>query len=229
MSTFLPAALRTWLLVIRRPGAFFREHEEAASPLAFAIVVYLAAAASAIVANLWALGHQPAALLLGGVGGLLLGGLGLLLWLGLGGALLHGGLRAVGVRGRPLRDTYACLCYASAPLVFLHIPYVGLVLGPLWTLALGFVGVRSVHGISRRRAVAALAVPVAGLSLVLLLGGDALASNTSGAGAAAAGLLAGDRVLVWCPGDGRRTGGWLKTQRGTRAGSACPRLASSRR
>ena len=182
-----------------------------------------------MVANLWALGHGPVALLLGGAAGLLLGGLGLLLWLGLGGALLHGGLRAVGVRGRPLRDTYACLCYASAPLVFVHIPYVGLVLGPLWMLALGFVGVRSVHGISRRRAVAALAAPVAGLSLVLLLGGGALAARAHGAAGAAAALLAGDRILVWCPADGQGAGGELRTQPETTAGSACPRLASSRR
>lgn len=201
----LPAAprraLQTWLALIRRPDAFFAAPPpDAAAPWPFALGVYALSFASGLAMQLFAIGHGPLVIALGAGAGLLLGLLSVPFWVLLGGLLLHGGLRLAGT-ARPLSETYRCLCYASAPLLLAHVPFIGLPLGLGWALCLGVLGVRRAHRTTPLRATLAAALPVAlvlGLAAALgaALGTTQVTAGVASVGATARALVPGDRLLV---------------------------------
>lgn len=199
MGAFTLSALRTWLAVIRQPGRFFSGGKPATAAAPFALLLYVLSLGSAAVLNLWALGHHPHAIALGGIAGALVGLVAMLLWVGVGGTLWHGGLRLSGAHTGSLGDTWRCLCYASAPLVVLHVPFVGAIPALAGMLALGVIGMRCVHRVSVPRALFGLSLSLSLLAVVFLAGCRAFGSTAVQVGEPGAGLLRGDRLLLLRP------------------------------
>lgn len=79
--------------------------------------------------------------------------------LGLNIVFVHVGVRLFVKDARPLGVTARGLCYSVAPQVAVIIPFLGWLVAAPWSLFLAVAGVRTLHGTSTGRAVAAVFVP----------------------------------------------------------------------
>jgi len=73
--------------------------------------------------------------------------------------LTHLGVRLFVRNSQSIGVTGRALCYAVAPQVVAIVPFLGWLVGPLWSLFLAVVGVQRVHRTSTGRAAAAVIVP----------------------------------------------------------------------
>lgn len=88
-----------------------------------------------------------------------------------GSAAAHVGVRLLASRPRSLGATARSFSYAVGPQVLLAVPFLGSVLGGLWTLVLGVLGLREAHRVSTLRAVGILVVGFFVLFVGLMLAG----------------------------------------------------------
>lgn len=78
-----------------------------------------------------------------------------------GGAITHVSLIIVGGAKKPFETTFSILCYTGgASLIFEFIPCCGWVVGTVWYLVAGTIGLSTVNGIGKGRALAALLLPL---------------------------------------------------------------------
>lgn len=78
-----------------------------------------------------------------------------------GAALTHISLIVVGGAKKPYETTFRVLCYTGgASLVFEFIPCCGWLVGTLWYLVVGVIGLSTVNGIGKGRALAAFLLPL---------------------------------------------------------------------
>lgn len=168
------------------PGGFFRRLDPDvpfSRPLLYYLVVTVA---SALFSTLWSMsGGGPAlppemteALGYGGLGdpesrGWLLfefflspflALLGLAIWT----VLIHPFCRLFSDSRRPISETARVLCYASGPAVLSIVPWVGGLLGTIGVLVLTVIGLRERHRTTTGRAVAAVLLPVIGVTVLLV-------------------------------------------------------------
>lgn len=176
--------VRTLAATLREPGAFFRGvpwDAAAARPVLFYLLVTVAAALGSLFWEAaFARGATPWMAELGlaspelNAGTALLGffftPFAALAWLALWGLLLHLFVLFLARDGRRgLGATFRAVCYASSPGLLALVPFVGPVVGSVWTLVLTAIGVREAHRMSGGQA--AGAVILAALTPIVLFVG----------------------------------------------------------
>lgn len=82
-------------------------------------------------------------------------------------AFTHLGVRIFVRDGEQIGVTARGLCYASAPQLLAVIPFLGWLVGPLWSLVLAVVSVRELHRTNTGSAIAAVIVPLLAVSVGL--------------------------------------------------------------
>jgi len=82
--------------------------------------------------------------------------------------LFHTVLVLIAKKRKSLRTTLVATCYGCAPMILAIIPFVGLPLGGLWTMALQVIALASLHRISPLQAIVAVLAPSGILFLVLM-------------------------------------------------------------
>lgn len=95
-------------------------------------------------------------------------------------AVIHAGLWIFGGARRGAGTTLRVLCYAYGPAVFAVMPFVGPLIGWVWTVVLAIVGLSSAHRTDGWRAALAVLLPLAGLFALALFLGMILAIATVG-------------------------------------------------
>lgn len=83
-------------------------------------------------------------------------------------ALIHPFCRLFSDVRRPISETARALCYASGPAVLSVVPWVGGLAAAAGVLVLAVIGVRERHRLTTGRAVAAVLVPVVGVTVLLV-------------------------------------------------------------
>lgn len=173
-----PADLfRTWRESLFDPGAFFRRVPWA-GPLPRPVLYYLLVTVVAALFTLWwsalGIGFTPPVGLTGGepVGGSrsaeallqffatpFVALFSLLLWT----LVLHllVLLLVPAERRRGPTATARALCYASGPTIFSAVPFLGTLVGMVWSVVLQVVGLREAHRTTTGRAVAIVLLPLA--------------------------------------------------------------------
>ena len=93
--------------------------------------------------------------------------------------LYHICLIILGSAKRDLEATFRVICYASGPQLFNIVPFLGTVVGPLWQLVLGIVGIKVVHKTSYARSAVAAFLPTFFCCGIILLGLVAVAGGVT--------------------------------------------------
>jgi hypothetical protein len=188
----LTGFFRTLGDLLFHPGRFFQtlEGEGWAEPLAFALIVSTFGLLGALFWNLLVMAPIAAP---GDVAGLAsfsrldqgmtvalmaVSPLLVLLNLGVGSLCWWGSVAMLGAV-REFTPAWRIFCYAQAGMALALIPFFGLLVAGLWTLALMYSGAKKVYGFSAWSTLAALAIFLslqAVLGMLLLLGLAALAS-----------------------------------------------------
>lgn len=91
--------------------------------------------------------------------------------LAVGSAAAHVGARLLASRPRSLGATARSFSYAVGPQLLLAVPFVGSVVGGVWTLVLGILGLREAHRVSTLRAVGIVVIGFFVLFVGLMLAG----------------------------------------------------------
>jgi hypothetical protein len=199
-ASAIDALGKTWIDSMFRPKQFFAAmpKEESSKPaLVYGLILGLVSTfislfwsfilagapseqevtAEAIMANPWEMLLQPSR---PSLIDLLLSPLYVIGALFIGAAIVHVMLmmfvRERGSYGRTLR----VMCYTRSPAVFAVIPFVGLVVGGIWSIVVTIVGVREAHTTTTGRAAAAVLLPGGCLLLlaaILLVVGAAIVAS----------------------------------------------------
>ena len=82
--------------------------------------------------------------------------------------LFHAVLTLVARQKKGLRTTLVATCYGCAPMILSVIPFIGLPLGGLWTMAIQVIALTSLHRISPLQAAVAVLAPSGILFLMLI-------------------------------------------------------------
>jgi hypothetical protein len=181
--------LRTWLHSVLEPTRFFRGvpyEAPALRPLLYFLLLTVVAA----LFTLWwqAVGLEPVSLFeeatdeLRGSSALtqfflspFAGLLGLLLW----SLILQLFVLMIVPTRRGLGATLRVLCYSAGPTVLAVIPYIGGLVGFVWSVVLQIIGIRAAHRTTGGRAAAVVMVPL-GLLFLLMVSLVALVWMTAG-------------------------------------------------
>lgn len=83
--------------------------------------------------------------------------------------VLHGALKLLGAARRPLSATTRVLAFAYGVELFVIVPALGPLISAVWMLVLIVIGLREVHGTTTGRALLAVIVPFALLTILFLL------------------------------------------------------------
>lgn len=181
----------TWRHSIFRPAAFFRElpvpHPLGPAVLYFLLVGIPAAGVTLFWQSLFSLffgalglaAPEPATP--SGLGGwlpvvqFLLSPVFLLLGLGLSFVVTHLILAICGGARRGPGTTLRVLCFAYGPALFAVVPFIGSLVGGVWSLVLAIIGLREAHQTDGWRAATAILLPLAaiislGILIALVLG-----------------------------------------------------------
>lgn len=81
--------------------------------------------------------------------------------------LYHLGVRLAGNRNEGIRATFRATAYGFAPMVLVAVPFIGHLIGGLWSIVLQIIGLAEVHRIGPARASLAVLLPVTGIMLLL--------------------------------------------------------------
>lgn len=167
--------LETWRESLFEPGRFFGGVAYEGS-LARPLLYYLVIAVAGAFFTLWwqAVGWMPARALLGGdtsgpeaLVSFFLSPFAALFGLAVWTLVLHLFVVIVAPRRRGLGATARVICYSGGPMVLTAVPFLGVLVGGVWTVVLQVVGIRSAHRTTTGRAVAAVLLPVAALLLLV--------------------------------------------------------------
>jgi len=179
-ASFPADLFRSWMDVMTRPGEFFRMMDPEipfVRPLVFYLLFIVLGAGLNALSSL----AFPADEMFRPY-----------IWLmfflspftGLLALLINTGITHLGVRlfipsAKPIHVTGRVMCYAAATSVLTIVPWLGWLVGAIWSFVLMIVGIRWTHGATFGRAVAAVVVPVvvivAGLTMLVLMLGMFLA------------------------------------------------------
>jgi hypothetical protein len=83
----------------------------------------------------------------------------LIIWLFIVSGLLHFFLMIVSGAKAGFEATFRVVCYSVSPFLLLAIPYCGVLITPLWALALFMIGIRDAHETTGGKATAAVLFP----------------------------------------------------------------------
>lgn len=155
---------RTWKGSLFAPSDFFRRVTEE-RPFARALLYFLlAVVAGAVFTLAWQSWLTSAAVYTGGVPGVepaagpafsfFLAPFMALIGLAVATAVYHLGALVLAPERRGIGATARVLCYAAGPSVLAVIPFVGSIVGAVWTVVLQVVGLREVHRTTTPRALA---------------------------------------------------------------------------
>lgn len=168
--------LETWRESLFGPGAFFGRVAYEGS-LARPLLYYLVISVASAFFTLWweAVGWVPGRALLGDRSGaealvnFFLSPFAALFGLAGWTLVLHLFVLLLAPSRRGLGATARVVCYSSGPMVLTAVPFLGAVVGGVWTLVLQVVGVRVAHRTTAGRAAAAVLLPLGGVLLLALL------------------------------------------------------------
>ena len=188
--------LSTWVKAIAHPSALYRDDasgKRPAEPHVFAIVLgVFAAVVGGAVDGL--LSRKPGALV-GVLSAAIVSPLVTLFSVYLTAALVHFWILVVRGRRGTFRDTVAASCYARAPLVFVVVPLLGVLVGYAWHVVAMCIGLKHSQRTTIGRAIFAV---IAGspVLLALLLRVAVVEAFKIQSGAMVPSLMVGDHLFV---------------------------------
>jgi len=89
--------------------------------------------------------------------------------LAIGTLINHGCLLLVKDGEKGIKGTFKVLCYSSAPIILSIIPYVGGLIGIIWSAVCTFIGFKYVHKTSTTKIIIAMAIPIVVVFLLSLI------------------------------------------------------------